>query len=70
MKIVRSVIVFSFEICRQGPLEPTWQWDTANALAPSVVSIFVLVDVVTEVKNVVYRVFARGVSVGVEEAKR
>lgn len=63
-------MVVSSVIFPQCPLGLTWQWYTANTLAPSVISILVLVDVVTQMEDVVYRVFAHGIPIGVEEAKR
>ena len=46
------------------------QWDPSNSLAKAIIAVHVLVDVIAEVEDIVDRVLAHRVSVGVEEAKR
>ena len=43
--------------------------DTAIRVTPSIITVGILVDVVSEVDYIVYRVFPDGIPVGVEEAE-
>lgn len=47
-----------------------WQWDTPNALALTIFAVLVLVNVVTKMQHIVYRVLAGWVAKGVEESER
>lgn len=46
-----------------------WHWDTAIGVPPSIISIFILIDIISKVDYVVNRILSHRISIGVEEPK-
>ena len=49
---------------------PIWERNTPNRLSEAVIAILVLIYVIAEMKDIVHRVLAYRIAVGIEKAKR
>lgn len=66
---IRPVCGMSLAVIVKGEDFSVGQRDPSNSLAPTVIAILVLVDIIAEMDNVIHRVFASWVSIRIEETK-
>ena len=67
---IGSVSRNSFPVIIESEDGLVWQRHTADRLAPAIVAILILVDIVTKMEHIVHRILARWVAKRIEEAER
>ena len=67
---VRSICGMAFAIIVQGVDLAVWKWNSTQTVAPAVVPIGILVQVVPKMQHVVDRVFSCRIPVCIEKPKR